>query len=453
MNYSSAGETTQVVNPVARLDRLTTTRFHILWILLLGLGYLIETFDNIVFGSLAPSIRAEWGLSIGQIGVITSAVFIGMMVGAIGGGRLSDRFGRKPVLIWASVFYSVFSLMSAIAQNYEMLLVSRILTGIGVQAATGVIMVYISEMFPRVSRGRFFTVMMFFGALGAPATSFAALGITSGGPGSWRWVFVMGSVGIIVAVAVALGLPDTVRWLTLHGKAEKADSVVGEMERVAERRGPLAPVAPPRPEVPQGSFRELFKPTYARRLAVLGTTFGVLVFCLYGFQSWVPTILVGRGLAHGEALRIASVISLAPLAGPVALFAVADRIERKTAILLEGLLGGVGLIVFALVDSITAAVVAGLVVQFALTAASASFYTYLPEVFPTEVRGVGAGVVNGVGRVAGIVSGIAVAAIYSSYGAHTLYLALGAALIVMGVGASALGPRTTRRSLETISPG
>lgn len=451
MSNSTAGAATQVISPVARLDRLPTTRYQIFWICLLGLGYLIETFDNIVFGALAPAIRAEWGLSIGQVGAVTSAVFVGMMIGAVGGGRLSDRFGRKPVLIWSSVAYSAFSLMSALAQNFEVLLISRILTGVGVQAATGVIMVYVSEMFPKLSRGRFFTVLMFCGALGGPLTSIAALSITAHGPGSWRWVFVMGSVGFLVAVAVAFGLPETVRWNSLHGRLPRADATVRRMERAAERRGPLAEVGAVAPEQPQGSFRELFKRVYATRIVVLGGTFALLVFCLYGFVAWAPTILVGRGMEQAEALRIVSIISFANLAGPVVLYAVADRIERKTAILIEGILCAIGMAIFATVGGEAAAIVSGLIILLALSAASASFYTYIPEVFPTDVRGVGAGVVNGLGRVAGITSGFAVAAAYAGLGAQPLYLGLAALMVIMGVITATLGPRTTRRSLESIA--
>ncbi|WP_113701749.1 MFS transporter [Nonomuraea lactucae] len=437
--------------PIGRLDRLPITKIQIFWLVVLGMGYLIESFDNIVFAYLAPAIRKEWGLSIGQVGFVTSSVFIGMLVGAVLGGRLSDQVGRRPVLIWSSVFYSVTSLMSALAPNFEVLAVSRILTGVGVQAATGVIMVYISEMFPKVSRGRSFTVMMFFGFVASPLTAFVALAIAPSGEGAWRWVFALGAVGVFVAVTVAVALPETVRWMVTHGQTARATTVVERLETVAGRRGPLPPVEPEAPIVRQGSFRELFKREYARRLVVLATTFSMLIFCVYGFVSWVPTILVGRGMEQSEALQIASIIAFGSLAAPVFLFAVADRIERKTALLISGSVAGVALIAFGAVSGTTLTIVTGLVAQTALAAASTSFYTYIPEIFPTEVRGVGAGTVNGIGRIAGIASGLAVAAMYGSLGAPGLYLLLGLGLLVMGASVALFGPHTTRRSLEKIS--
>ncbi|MCA4135683.1 MFS transporter [Arthrobacter sp. M4] len=440
----------RAATPVGRLDRLPPTKFQFFWVTILGLGYLIETFDNIAFGFVAPTIRSEWGLSIGQVGLVSSSVFLGMFVGALGGGRLSDKFGRKPVLIWSSVFYSGASLLSAVAPNYEVLVVGRVLTGVGVQAATGVIMVYLSEMFPSASRGRFFTVLTFIGFVASPLTSMTALAIVPSGAGAWRWVFALGSAGVVIAIVAAIALPETVRWLTAHGRDGEADRLVARLEHTASRRGPLKPVEAEPAAPTSGPVRDLFQPRYARRLVVLGITFAMLVYCLYGFTSWVPTVLVGRGLEQADALQIATTISFGSLLAPVLLFALADRVERKHAILGAGAITGIALIIFGMTDTRTATIVSGFVVQVGLSSLTTSFYTYLPEVFPTSVRGVGAGVVNGAGRLAGIASGVSVAAIYASQGAQTLYIALGAGLIAMGCIAGAFGPATTQRPLEAI---
>jgi putative MFS transporter len=448
----SAATSAAPAGPISRLDRIPITKWHLVWISVLGSGYLVENFDNIAFSYLAPSIRAEWGLSLGQVGSVTSAVFLGMLIGAVLGGRLSDRWGRKTLLIWSSVFYSLASLVSAMAPNFEVLVVGRILTGVGVQAATGVIMVYLSEMYPRISRGRFFTVMTFFGFVASPLTAFSVLVIAPQGVGAWRWVFVLGAAGLIVAGLVAAALPETVRWLAMNGRTDDALAVVERLERAAAARGPLPVAAPEPPPVRLGSFRDLLQQTYRRRLVVLGGTFALLIFCLYGFLSWFPTVLSDRGMEQDAVLSIAALIALGPLAAPLFLFAFADRIERRTALLVSGSVAGAALIAFGATTDPVLTVVTGMVAQIALSAASTSFYTYIPEVFPTEVRGVGAGCVNGVGRIAGVLSGLAVAALYSAWGATQLYLVLGAGLVGMGVAVALWGPRTTRQSLENISP-
>lgn len=439
------------ITAVQRLDRLPVTPVQIFWVSLLGLGFLIENFDNGVFALLAPAIRDEWGLSLGRIGLITSAVFLGMFVGAVGGGRLSDRYGRKPVLIWSSVFYSAASLMSALAPNFEVLLASRVLTGIGVQATSGAIMVYLSEMFPSASRGRFFSVVTFCGYAASPIASLVALAIVPTGEGAWRWVFALGAVGVVIAVAVAAALPESVRWLVSHGKTEEADVIVDRLEARAGGLGPLEPALPVPPSAPTNSFRDLLRPEYARRLAVLGISFAITLFCMYGFISWAPTILVDRGLSQSQALAITTAVGLGSLISPLLLFPVVDRIERKTTILVAGSVAGIGMMIFGSAHDALLSTVAGVIVAVGITAMTTSFYTYLPEVFPTAVRGAGAGMINGFGRIAGFASGITVAAVYSSQGSATLYFLLGSGLVVMGVLTAALGPRTTNRSLEVSS--
>ncbi|MGU3436445.1 MFS transporter [Actinomycetes bacterium M1A6_2h] len=435
----------------ARLDVLPATRLHIWWIVVLGLGYLIEMYDNVVFAYVAPTIRAEWGLTIGQVGLVTSAVFIGMMVGAVTGGRLSDRFGRKPVLIWTSVFYSAMSLVSAIAPNFEVLFVSRILTGFGVQAAAGVILVFISEMFPTSSRGRFFTTMVFFGSFATPLTSLAALNIAPAGVGAWRWVFVIGSVGIVIAALVAFTLPESLRWLETTGKTERAERIVGKIENLARHRGELPAASTTEVATPRGTYRELLVQPYLRRLLLLCSSFFVFITCVYGFIGWLPTVLVDKGLEQSEALRVSSLASIGAVIGPLVLFALSDRIERKTAVFCAAMLGGVAMIVFGQSTNPTVTLVSAIVVQMATIAATTSFYTYIPEVFPTHVRGVGAGIVAGIGRAGGVVSGVSVAALYSGFGVANLYLTLGAAMCAVGVLLVVLGPKTTGLSLEQIS--
>jgi putative MFS transporter len=436
----------------ARMDRLPPTRSHILWVVLLGVAMLIETFDNGVFTYLAPSIRADWGMSLGQVGVISSAVFVGMLIGAVVGGRLSDRFGRRPVLIWSSVAYAAMSLLSAVAPNFEILAVSRVLTGLGVQAATGVVLVYAGEMFPRLFRGRAYTVLTFIGFAGAPVTALTALAIAPTGVSAWRWVFVLGGVGLLVAVAAALWLPETVRWLQMRGRTDEAARIVNRLEQSAVRRGHTLPdVQPTAPMATQGSFRELFHRDNLKRLIITSLAFFAYVYANYGFLSWVPTILTDRGMSQPDALRFALVLTFSVVLAPLAMFPFTDRIERKTTIMLGSVLACAGLVAFAFADGTGTSIVAGFVAMFGFSVMGVAFYTYVPEVFPTNIRGAGFGVVSGFARIAGIAAGLTVAAIYQGLGFEVLYSMLAAIILGGGLIVLIFGPKTTNRSLEAIS--
>lgn len=446
---SSAAATGTRIN--SRLDRLPLTKHHVLWLGMLGIAFLIETFDLSVFAYVAPSVRENWNLSLAQVGIVTSAAFVGMFVGAIAGGRLSDRFGRRPVLIWSSVFYSLMSLMSAVSPNLEVLTISRVLTGVGVQAATGVLLVYVGEMFPRNRRGRSFTVLMFIGYVGAPGTALTVAAIAPTGIEAWRLCFVIGAAGLIIAAAAALWLPESVRWLVMRGKDAQAERMVERLEAdVARRGGVLGDLAPDVPVTQPGTFKDLLRPVSFKRLVVMSLAFFLFNYCLFGFTSWIPTILTERGMPKADALGFASVLAFSTLAAPVILFFTADKIERKTTLLSACLLSSAALVTFALADSPTISMAAGFAAQLFMSMMAVTFYTYIPEVFPTNVRGAATGISASFGRIAGIVAGLTIAAIYSGVGYQTLYVLLAVLVVCSGLVTTIFGPRTTNRSLESI---
>src|SRR6266568_7407244 len=97
----------------ARLDRISViTRSHRTWVALLGIFFTFDLVDLNTFAYVAPALRSEWGLSITTVGAVTSASFLGMFAGGLLGGRLADRYGRRPTILVAATFYSACSLLS-----------------------------------------------------------------------------------------------------------------------------------------------------------------------------------------------------------------------------------------------------------------------------------------------------------------------------------------------------
>lgn len=449
---TSATQEPTTANLQARLDRLPITPRHILWIAILGITFLVETFDNVMFASVAPAVREEWDLSIGEIGLLASSVFIGMLVGALLGGRLADRFGRRPVLVVGCFVFGLSSFLSAFAPSPEWLLALRIITGVGMQAAIGVLLVMVSEMFPSAKRGRYVTVLTFIGFAASPITAFTALAIVPTAPSAWRWVFAIGGLGMVIAVLVLLFIPETVRWQGSHGRAAAAERTVLLVEQSAQRRSPVLPpiqaLAPA--EKPQ-RLRDLFRGRVLQRLIVMSAAFGIYLFCLVGFQAWIPTILTARGMEQAQALQFASIVSISTVLGPVIIYFLADRFERKFILGVSSVITAGAMLTFAFVTDPALSMIAAFVASMAATSMTVSFYAYIPEVFPTTLRGVGVGAVNGFARITGFMSGITVAAIYSSWGFEWLYTILAGLFLVCGAIVVTFGVRTTNRSLEAIN--
>src|SRR4051812_41841372 len=247
----------QRVSAAARLDRLPIFSFHrhILW--LLAFCFFFELGDINTFAFSAPAIRAQWGISLDVIRNITAATFFGMFLGATTGGWFADRIGRKRALIIAVAWFSLFSLLNAIAWEPVGLFIARLLTGIGLSAMTAIGITYIAEMYPARSRGTFQGWVMGVGLLGIPAAAFVARMLIPAFPFGWRLVFLWGALGLLFPL-LAKRLEESPRWYEKRGQFAAADEVLTRIERAAEReKGPL-PAPDPSVVAPrEGHFREL----------------------------------------------------------------------------------------------------------------------------------------------------------------------------------------------------
>ena len=442
-----------VTDLAARLDRLpVVTGSHRLWAGLLGFFFLFDTFDLSAFGNTAPALRAEWGLTIGQVSLATSAAFVGMFFGALIGGRASDRWGRRPVLLAGAATYSLFSLATALAPNFETLVVLRLLTGIGMQATTGVLLVYVSEMFPRHLRGRYQAILLTIGIVGVPLAAFVARMVTPWGEGAWRWVYAVGALGIVGTVVAVKLLPESARWAAAHGRADRAEALVTRLEDEAKAAtGAPLPEPQPLPAPRTGSFGELLGRPYLKRTAVASVAMVLLILSIYGFNSWVATLLVERGFAQTTALTMVTILAIASVPGAFLPYFFVDRFERKDIILTLAVLSAAAVAVFGFVANPVAMVVAGFVFSVFMQSIVAVLYTYLPEIYPTHLRGVGSGIANGLGRVAGVAGAFIVGGIFTAFGFTTVFVYLAVVVLLLGIVLALFGERTTARSLEQIS--
>src|SRR5262245_48044157 len=220
---------TQVCDAAARLDRLPITRFHRRMAALLAYIFFFELGDLNSFAYAAPAVRAQWQISLPAIATITSASFVGMFVGAMCAGTISDHFGRKRALILTTLWYSVMSLLNAFAWNAPSLFAARLLTGVGLSGMTVVAMTYIGEMFPSRVRGSFQARILMIGLIGIPATAYVARFAVPHADWGWRAIFIWGALAIFFPL-FARRLEESPRWLERRGRLEDAEQVLARIE-------------------------------------------------------------------------------------------------------------------------------------------------------------------------------------------------------------------------------
>src|SRR5882672_4904058 len=283
----------QTIGVASRLDRLTISTFHRRTAALLAYVFFFELGDLNSFAYAAPALRQQWQLSIGTIATITSASFVGMFVGAMSAGTLSDHIGRKRALLATTLWYSTMSLFNAFAWSVPSLFAARLLTGVGLSGMTVVAMTYIGEMFPSRLRGSYQGHILMLGLIGIPATAYVARFTVPYGDWGWRAVFIWGSLAMFFPL-FARRLEESPRWLERRGRVAQAESVLARIEREVEREtGSLPPPISAVPASPGNrdddtGLTALIRSGYGGRACLLVSIWFFQTLGFYGFNAWVP---------------------------------------------------------------------------------------------------------------------------------------------------------------------
>jgi len=437
----------------ARLERLPLTSVHRTVFLALAFAYFFELGDLNTFAYAAPAIIKEWGIDVDTVALITSASFGGMFVGAVFGGVVADRLGRKRALIYSLALYAGFSLINAAAWDVLSLAAARCITGIGLSAMTVIANTYISEFFPAAKRGRYMGLVMTIGLVGIPATAWVSRFVVPLAHWGWRLIFVWGGLGIL-ALVYAVRIPESPRWLRSHHRIEEAEAELELLERIAVAGGAVLPpiqAVGDAPRHPRAGYGGLMRERYFGRTILLSAVSILGTVGFYGFFSWVPTLLYQHGITVVKSLTYTSVMALCNPIGALIAADLVERFERRwfnvgisVYVMVCGLLFGIS-------ENPILIMVLGSMIVMGLQAATVSSYTYASELYPTELRSQGNGITYGIGRVANVGGPFIIAAVFSHLGYTSVFVFIAGCYIARGA-IYAMGPSTTGRALETVSP-
>jgi MFS transporter, AAHS family, benzoate transport protein len=409
---------------------------------------LLDGFDLVVVGTVVPTLRTpeEWALSgSGATAVITIGL-VGMMVGALTIGTLTDLVGRRKALIGAVASFSLFTLLCAFAPNAAVFGLLRFLAGLGLGGCLPTAIAMVNE-FTRAGRsGRATTTIMTGYHVGAVAT--AALAIVVVDSIGWRWMFVIGALPALVLVPLMVRhLPESAGYLLTHGRRAEA-------EEVARRYGlelgsPAVPVDPHAGEGSTGgaaaTVRTLFTSGWLRNTVAIGVTSFMGLLLVYGLNNWLPTIMREAGYDLGDSLAFLLVLNVGAIVGLLVAGTVADRIGIRTA--------GIGWFasgaLFLAVLSVRLPT-AGLYVMCFLTgcfvfSAQVLVYAFVSANHPPQVRATALGWSAGAGRIGAIVGPVMTGALVTAGVAFPWGFYVFAAVGVLG--ALALSTARTRQAV------
>ena len=307
--------------------------------MLLGFGMFFELYDLLFSAYVAPSLVKSGMLTastaglFGTTGVASfiAALFTGLFIGTLLCGFLADRFGRRAIFTWSLLWYSAANIMVALQHDAAGLNFWRLISGVGLGVEMVTIGAYLSELAPKGLRGRAFAVNQAIGFVCVPIISFLAWLLAPAAPlglEGWRWVVLIGALAAPVVVYLRLSLPESPRWLAQRGRLAEADRVLSAIEAKVEAESgrPLPPPGPEEPVSPASRFLDLWVPGIRGRV-ILMSVFNIFqTIGFYGFNNWVPSLLVKQGITVSTSLGYTTVIALAAPLGPLIGFFLGDRL-------------------------------------------------------------------------------------------------------------------------------
>ncbi|EPF71071.1 3-(3-hydroxy-phenyl)propionate transporter MhpT [Acinetobacter rudis] len=346
---------------------------------------IFEGFDLQSMGVAAPRMRGEFGLDHAQMAWAFSAATLGTLPGALLGGRFADRIGRKKVLIFSILLFGIMSILTAFASQFNLLLVIRFLTGLGMGGALPMMITLASEAVSEKHRGTAVSIMYSGIPFGGILTSIVAMSLA--GDSEWRHIFYIGGFAPVLLIPLLLKyLPESKAYLNVQQQV--GTTPFGEVLFAKERR-----------------FSTL----------QIWIGFFCTLVVLYFLLNWLPLLMGAQGLTKLEANYVQIGYNLGGVVGSIMMGILLDKLRMSFVVKLiyAGIL--ISLCCLAISPTVTLLALAAIGCGVFIVGGQSALYGLAAMFYPTHMRGTGVGAAVAVGRL-GSFAGPLLAGMLLSFG-------------------------------------
>lgn len=357
------------------------------------LGGLMFGFDVGIISGAIPFIQPYFGWNELQLGWGVSSILVGAIAGAFGTGSLTEKYGRKRLLISVALFFAISCAGMALAQNQSSFIAFRVLGGLAVGAVSVLSPMYVAEVAPKEIRGTLITVYQLAITMGILISYLVNFGLHEV-ENNWRWMFATGLLPSVLFFIGLIFIPESPRWLAKAGFREKAKLVLERIGGTAFAESELSEIEKSMGENSKGSgLKALFAPRY-RKVLTLGLLLSVFVQ-ITGINTvvdYAPKILMTAGLEIRNALLQTSIIGLVNFAFTFIAIFLIDKIGRKTFYIIGSAGMAVTLCLIAAafhfqMNPIFTTICIMLFIAFFASCIGPAFWTLVAEMFPNRIRG------------------------------------------------------------------
>ncbi|MFJ9366534.1 MFS transporter [Nocardia sp. NPDC101769] len=406
--------------PPARPDELPLGPVHYKLVALVGMGLFFDLYELFLAGTITGVLRQQLHLSTYQLSGILASAFAGQFLGALVIGRLSDVFGRRPMFMVNIGLYAGFTLLGAFSPNVWFLMATRALAGLGIGAEMTVSDTYLSETMPARVRGRMIAIAYTLGFCAVPAVGFLArwlVPLRPFGIDGWRWLFVLGGLGAALVFVARRHMPESPHW---------------EAGRARQR-------------VP---FTEILRKPFRGRTTLFSAVMILQVFGYYGFGTLAVLVLQHKGFTVVNSLGYLAITYLGYPLGSLLAIPLMERVERKYLVMGSAALMAVFGLVFGFATAVPLILVSGGLFTLASNVFSDAIHTYLPESFPTSVRGTASGTTYSLSKLSTAVQPFLLLPLLDRRGPGAVFTIITVALVIMVVLIGRWGPISGRKPLD-----
>jgi putative MFS transporter len=452
----------------------------------LSLASFFTYYDFSNYAYISPMLKESWNVQDSEIALGASLTVLGYVIGAVLITIYADLYGRKPALIISVLILSAGSILSALAQDMTQLVIFRLITGIGIGSEIAIVATYIGEISPRSKRGRYTSLIVFFGWTGIALSGPISFALFESEVNnvvqieSWRLVLGIAVVPALVALILRMGMPESLRWLISKGKVEEVNRLliklgldpitphgVGNHSGSEDASNKVSDITK---ESGQDDKKELnssnievnkslsilFKNivTYRKivvgRISILSAIWSLALIPIYASLLLVVEY-TNQGYTITESIFVNMIASSGFVAGGICSLIVADRIERKYQIAFSCAIMGLAFVLRGIfIQDYVGLVISSFIAFGANAWMISNLITYTAENFPIQIRSTCSGIVEGTGRLIATI-GPFVLIMLVTLGFFNLMVGLSLFSFVAGILVLLLGRNTLNLSLEKVS--
>ncbi|MBL8267564.1 MFS transporter [Steroidobacter sp.] len=404
------------------------------------LTLVFDGFDIQAVGFVAPALLAEWNITRAELAPVLAAAMVGMALGAMLMGPVGDKLGRRSALVLSMSTVAIGSLLSAYADTPGELSLYRLITGLGLGGSLPNATSLVVEFAPLTVRNVVVSVTIVGVPIGGVVGAEAAAQLLPAF--GWRSVFLAGALlPLLLVICMWLWMPESPRYLARRPqrRAELA-TILNRLTRStrysAEHTFTIAEQAGA--EQKEG-LAAILAPQYRTDTLLLWVAFFASIFSVYALFNWLPTVLSSMGLPVTVALRCALVFNLGGVVGTLVMATAMNRFGSRRVLIVLSLMGALLAVTLAVfqstlydADRLTPLLLVMAGAGASILAVQVGLYSVSAHAYPTSARSSGVGAGLGIGRLGGILSAFAGAALFSG-GVTPFFGGIAVVILLMAV--------------------